>query len=125
MRARRDQPRGQSTVELAAVLPFILAIVLFIIQVGLVLRDQILVVHAARTAARAAAVGADGDAAARHAGGLDPTRLVVDVRRVDRQGQPLVEATVRYRAETTVPLVGALVGDLTLSESATMRVEGG
>ena len=31
--------------------------------------------------------------------------------------------TVRYRAPTTVPLIGALLGDRTLAAEATMRVE--
>ena len=44
--------RGQATVEFALVLPLIVFALLAILQVGLVARDQIAVVHAAREAAR-------------------------------------------------------------------------
>ena len=47
--------RGQATVELALVLPLILTMVLLALQIGLLARDQVLVVHAAREGARAAA----------------------------------------------------------------------
>src|SRR5687767_8032990 len=45
--------RGQATVELAVSLPFVVAALLLVLQVGLVVRAQVLVVHAAREAARA------------------------------------------------------------------------
>jgi hypothetical protein len=35
-----------------------------------------------------------------------------------------VTATVTYRIPTTVPLVGALIGDRTVRSEASMRVEG-
>jgi len=117
---------GQSTVELALALPFVALMLLAVVQVGLVVRDQILVVHAAREAARAAAVHAEADpveAAAVHGSGLSAVRLVVE--RGER-GPPgsIVAVTVRYRSATEVPLVGALVADVDLSARAAMRVEG-
>ena len=51
--------RGQATVEFAFVLPLIVLAALAVIQVGLVVRDQLGVVHAAREAARAASVDPD------------------------------------------------------------------
>ena len=45
----------QATVELALVLPVVATLLLAVVQVGLVVRDQIRVTHAAREAARAAA----------------------------------------------------------------------
>ena len=51
--------RGQATVELALVLPLVVFGLLAILQVGLVVRDQVAVVHAAREAARAASVDPD------------------------------------------------------------------
>ena len=44
--------RGQAAVETALVLPLIMAVALAFVQVGLLVRDHILVVHAAREAAR-------------------------------------------------------------------------
>ena len=50
---RRDE-RGQATTELALVLPLIAVLLLLLAQVGLVLRDQLVLTHVAREAARAA-----------------------------------------------------------------------
>ena len=98
-----------------------------VIQVGLVVRDQVLVVHAAREAARAAAV-ADGKTAptlaALQSSSLDITRLDVDIGSRGAPGST-VSVTVRYKSPTNVPLVGGFIGDIALAASATMRVEGG
>ena len=51
--------RGQATVELALVLPLVFALLVLVFQVALVARDEILVVHAARDAAREASVTRD------------------------------------------------------------------
>jgi len=117
--------RGQATVELALGLPVVLLAVLVILQVGLVVRDQIRTVHAAREAARASAV--DGRygvarAAALAGSGLDPSRLSVLTSGRDGVGSR-VRVQVIYRAETNVPLAGALVPDPVLRAEATMRVE--
>ena len=117
---------GQSTVELALGLPFVVVMLLGVVQVGLVARDQILVVHAAREAARVSAVEpGDGGprAAAVDASVLDPSRLQVDVGPRGEAGSR-VAVTVRYRCPTVVPLVGSLIDDVELRATATMRVEG-
>jgi len=116
---------GQATVELALVLPVVATLLLAVVQVGLVVRDQIRVTHAAREAARAAAVDPDPDAAAHAAAdgsGLDPDRLSLDLTGRDGPGSR-VRAEVTYRFPSAVPLVGRLVGPLTLRADATMRVE--
>lgn len=116
---------GQASVELALLLPVVVVIVLAVIQVGLVGRDVLLVSHAAREAARAAAVdpapGAAREAAA-DSSGLDPDRLHVTVSGRDGPGSR-VTVQIRYRAVTDVPLVGRLMGDHTITSEATMRVE--
>jgi Flp pilus assembly protein TadG len=113
-------------VELALVLPLVVALLLAILQVGLLVRDQVLVVHAAREAARAAAVEPDASGAARRAaagsGGLRSSRLQVAVAGKGAPGSR-VRVEVRYRAPTDVPLVGGALGDVTLVGRATMRVE--
>lgn len=123
MTARDDG--GQAAVELALVLPLVAVLALALLQVGLVVRDQILVVHAAREAARAAAVEPAPEAARRAAlaaGPLVPARLAV---RVDPPpgGQGQVRATLVYRSPTLAPLVGALLPDISLRAWASMRVE--
>ena len=118
---------GQASVELALLLPLVLLLLLAVLQVGLVARDVVLVTHAAREAARAAATDPSPDAArtaARAAGGLHPDRLAVHATGRGDAGSR-VRVTVAYRIPTDVPLAGALVGDLTVSRTVTMRVEGG
>ena len=116
---------GQATVELALALPLVAALLLLVLQVGLVARDQVLVVHAAREAARVAAVDADPAAAAgaaRATTPLDGSRLQVTV---GPRGEPgsIVRVEVSYRSPTDVPLVGRFAGDVGLHATAAMRVE--
>jgi Flp pilus assembly protein TadG len=110
-------------VELALALPAVLVALLLVVQVSLIGRDQLLVVHAAREGARAAALeptsATAAAAAARAAPGLDARRLTVST---EVEGE-LVRVQVRYRAPTDVPLVGPLVGDPTLEASVAMRIE--
>jgi Flp pilus assembly protein TadG len=116
---------GQASVELALVLPLVLVLLLGIVQLGLLVRDQILVVHAAREAAREAAVDPAPDAARRAAAAsstLDGSRLTVTTSGRGATGSR-VKVEVAYKAPTGVPLVGAALGDLTLRATATMRVE--
>jgi Flp pilus assembly protein TadG len=121
---RGGHHRGQATVELALGLPVVCLAVLLVLQLALVGRDAVLVHHAAREAARAAAV--DPQASAARAGALasttalDPHRLDVSLHR--RSGR--VTAGVRYQAVTGLPLVGALVPDPQLGADVTMREEG-
>ncbi len=126
----RHAPRGtgdegQAAVELALVLPLVAILLLGLVQVGLIVRDQILVVHAAREAAREAAVDGRPGVPARAAAAsstLDQGRLTVESS--DRGGPgSRVKITVTYRAPTDVPLVGGAIPDVTLQASATMRVE--
>ena len=117
---------GQAAVELALVLPLVMAMLLALVQVGLLARDQVLVIHAAREAAREVAVDSGTGAAERAARGsssaLLPERLTVQSGVRPGPGGR-VRVTVLYRSPTEVPLVGAAVGDMVLRGEATMRVE--
>lgn len=121
---RGDQ--GQSTVEFALVLPLVVLVVLFIVQAGLVVRDQLLVSHAAREAARAAAVS-DSDRpsaatmAARQAGNLDAERVSATTTMVDADAS--VRVLISYRSITGIPIIGSLVPDIDLESTVVMRVE--
>ena len=125
MTGRRGHERGQATVELALLLPLVVMLLLAVVQVALVARDAVLVVHAAREAVREAAVTAAAGAARRAAeagSGLSGPRLRVDVTRREPPGGQ-VEVVVNYRAPTGVPLIGPIIPDVRLSSRATMRVE--
>lgn len=63
----RNHELGQASVELVAVVPFVLLVALVCWQLALVGQTAWLCANAARAAARAEAVGADGAAAARSA----------------------------------------------------------
>ncbi|MDP1818817.1 MAG: TadE/TadG family type IV pilus assembly protein [Acidimicrobiales bacterium] len=122
----RGRDRGQSSVELALLLPVVVLLLLTVLQVGLVARDVVLVTHASREAARAAATDPAPRAAAEAASassGLDPDRLSVRTSGRGEAGSR-VRVEVIYRAPTEVPLIGALLGDRTITSTATMRVEG-
>lgn len=126
MRPGRARPpaQGQATVELALALPVVAIALLLMVQFALVGRAQILVVHAAREGARAAAVDARAGSAAlaaRRTPGLRADRVRVTTTRREPGGT--IRVTVRYRVPTDVPLVGRLVGDPALTATVSMRVE--
>lgn len=123
--ASRRADRGQATVELALVLPLVVLVLVAVVQVGLLARDQVLVTHAAREAARAAAVTDDPAAprrAAEQAGPLRPERLQVTT--TGRRGVgSRVRVEVRYRAPIRIPVIDRVIADVELQGTATMRVE--
>lgn len=92
-----------------------------VVQVAVIVRDQLAVQLAAREAARAAAVSADptsaGSAAAHRAVVLRP--LSVDIT----EGNGTVTATVRFTDHTDLPLVGVVLPDVVLTATVTMAVE--
>ena len=112
MRTRPDPP-GSAVVEFALVLPLILVMTLALVQVGLLVRDRLLVEAAARAGARAAAVEADADAiraaALAAAPALDPSLETVDVTRAGSQGDPVTVA-IGYDEPIRMPVLGWLFG---------------
>jgi Flp pilus assembly protein TadG len=123
--SRRLRPqRGQSTVELACLLPVLVLCLLLAVQVGLVVRDRVLLVHGARLAGRAAIV--------------DPSRRAATAA-LARQGSPVDRATVSLAGDTRpgglltvtlrmhptrVPVVGRVVSSMVLEEQLSVMVEG-
>jgi Flp pilus assembly protein TadG len=120
--ARSDE-RGQAAVELALGFPLVCLCLLLLVQLVVVVRAQVAVVHAAREAARAAAVSADpvgdGTAAGRAAlwSGAGAASITI------RASPATVRAIVQVRVATDVPLVGALVPDVEVSSEAVMQTE--
>jgi Flp pilus assembly protein TadG len=111
---------GQAVVELALSLPLVFLVLLGVVQVGLVVRDQLLVDHLAREAARAAAPAAAPVAAARSSVAGEPDdRAGVAVRLTDQQ----VRVSVTMVNRTDVPLVGLFLPDVTLRGTVTMQRE--
>jgi len=116
-----DHEVGQSTVEFALLLPLIVFAALAVLQVGLVVRDQVAVVHAAREAARAASVDPDPGRAVKAAHRTLPDADVAVGARPE-VGEPIT-VDVSYHSVTNLPLVGPLFPDPQLSARTVMRVE--
>ncbi len=117
----RPGQRGQATVEFALVLPFVFVLLLLIVQLGFVMRDYVRVAHAAREAARAASVDPSNDRArdvVEHLLG----DAIVTVDRSGGIGDP-VTAWVTFTSRTEVPIIGALLPDVTIDDSITIRAE--
>lgn len=114
--------RGQSTVELALVLPLVVFLILSLLQVGVLVRDQMMILGAAREGVRQAIVTPNYDEIAAAASAAAPgLALSVGVERGTKRGD---RAYVRVTAPPAqLPLVGAMVSGLTLEGSATMRME--
>lgn len=114
--------KGQSTVEFALVLPIVLMLILGLLQVGVLARDQIMVLGAAREGVREAIVTPDHGAITAAARGAAPgLDLDVQISRGTERGEP---AKVNVSAPPAkLPIVGEIVGGLTLKASATMRME--
>jgi Flp pilus assembly protein TadG len=120
--ASSDTPdRGQATVELALCLPLLFVFLLGIVQLVVIVRDQLAVQLAAREAARAAAVAAPSAAAAEagaaQAISLRPLHVAAS------SSASAVTVTVSHVTPTDVPLIGALLPDVTVTATATMALE--
>ena len=106
---------GSAVVEFALVLPLVLVLALSLVQVGLLVRDRLLIEAAARAGARVAAL--EADVAAVRAAAL------ADVTRQGTQGDP-VTVSVSYDEVVHVPLIGWLFGaSIRLDTGATDRQE--
>ena len=126
-RLDRTGQRGSAAVEFALVLPLLMVIALALLQVGLLVKDQLVVVEAARAGAREAAVTRDDgkvrDAAVTAAVSLRSQDIQVEIRRDGGLGTA-VAVTVLYRASAVVPFVEWLFpSTVELRAQATMRQE--
>jgi uncharacterized membrane protein len=117
--------RGQSTVEMALCLPILCLLIACALDVGQVALDQARLWHAAREAARVAAVDPDGLGIRRvvREAGVEGARITVAPGTEYRvQGEP-VTVVLRRRGSARVPLMRPLLASLTLQARATFRIE--
>ncbi|MEZ5250942.1 MAG: TadE/TadG family type IV pilus assembly protein [Ilumatobacteraceae bacterium] len=110
-------------VELALSLPVVFVLLLGIVQVAVVVRDELVVQHAAREGARAASVSTTPAVAASTAvaRALQHTAGVVSVR-TSATGVD-IRVTVSADTPTDVPLIGAFVGDVEHTATVVMALE--
>jgi Flp pilus assembly protein TadG len=110
--------RGQASVEFALALPLVVLVVLGVVQLVVVVRDQLAVEVAARDGARAASVAAAPAAAANAAAHRAITLRPLAV--TTASGASSVTVTVRATSDTDVPLIGAVMPDVAVSATVTM-----
>jgi len=125
---RNGDERGSAALEFALVLPLLLVLTLAMVQVGLIVRDSVVLTAAARAGAREAAVTADDtrvrSAVDDAAPGLDATGVHVTITRSSR-GDP-ADVSLAYDDPIRVPFVSWLFPPtVTLRASAEMRQEFG
>lgn len=117
---RPHPDRGQATVEFALVLPIVVVIALGLLQVGIAIRNEVVVELAAREGARAASVAANPGAAAARAAHR-AVDLPLSVSTSSRS--TTVSVTVTYVDPSTVPIIGGLIGPTTHRATVTMAFE--
>jgi Flp pilus assembly protein TadG len=122
-----DEQQGSAAVEFAMVLPIVLALVLALVQVGLLVRDRLLVESAVRSGARTAAVEPGDDvvraAVLRAAPALEADAVSVATARAGSLGDP-VTVTLTYVSPIRVPFVSWLFpSGVTMRSEATDRQE--
>jgi Flp pilus assembly protein TadG len=123
------EERASASVEFALVLPLVLIMGLALLQVGLLVKDQLVLEGTARAGARQGAVSRDDADVTRAveaaAVSLDVDRIEVRIERGGGVGTP-VAVDVVYHAPVAVPFVGWLFPDVVdLGASAIMRQETG
>ena len=108
-------------------MPILLLVLLALVQVGALARDQLVLTQASRAGAREAAVDGSVEAvqeAVRTAASvLDAERMSIDVAWSGTRGDPVTVSLV-YEVPMASPLAGWMLPEsVTLRSSATMRQE--
>ncbi len=117
----RGEQSGQATVEFALVVPLIAIMMLLIVQAGLVVREQVMLINGVRQAARAAAVdpAADTTSITRSSSGIGSV-----VTSAVNSGTDIT-VTASAQVPIVVPGLSSLVRSVSIGASSTMRVEHG
>ena len=121
MNSKRFVDSGQATVEFALTLPFLFLFSLCVVQVGSVANDQLVLNHAAQTAARAISL-ADVTLESAQQVALNSVQSETNLREVKIEvdlDQDSANVKLLYDRTVKVPVIGKLFGDLSLRASAT------
>ena len=122
MRAYRSLPEsGQATVEIALVMPLIIGLLIIILNVGLVVRDQLAVWHAAGAGARAASMSPDSPDVVQQAVEAEVQLRPLHLQIV-RDGD-LITVEAKYPRTFGLWLISSIAPPLTLSATVTMHVQ--
>jgi Flp pilus assembly protein TadG len=135
-RHRISSEQGQTAVEFALVAPFIVALLLLVMEFGVAFHNYVTLTDAARAGARKAIVARFGDgsfdeakqAVKDSAGALDQNILkqngMIDISDPDGMTSgSLVTVTVKYPYSIDVPLIGLKLSSGTITAVAKERLE--
>ena len=107
-------------------LPAVLLMLLLIAQFGLLVAQKVTLEHVSRETARAVAIHNSAEVAREAA--LAASNLAHDQLQVavlgDTSPGGVFTVQISYRATTDLPLIGELLGDVTLRSQTAMRAEG-
>ena len=137
---RRSERRGQTLVEFALILPVFLLLLMGIFDFGRAVYAYNTISNAARQAVRLAIVDQEPakiqDLAAQHASslGIDPSTVTITFVNPDlSSGAPcdnvpvlngcVVEVTVPYTYTAATPLIGNIIGPISMSATSRLPVE--
>ena len=112
---------GQATVEVALLIPLLAVFLMLIIQVGIVIRQQVLVTNASRAGAREASVNQDTSEAINRVKFSVPDAKV-KINRPSKAGEYLT-VNVTDTVESPLPIIGVLIPEITVKANTSMRVE--
>lgn len=120
--------KGQSLVEFALVIPVLILILLAIVDFGRVYHVYLTIDHAGREAARAASIGKDDgtvqSVAVNYSESINLTTGQVAISPSGtRSSGTEVKITITHPITFLTPVIGEIVGPLTLTDTTTMRVE--
>ncbi len=113
---------GQATVEFALTLPFLFLFSLCVVQVGSVANDQLVLNHAAQTAARAVSLADITPEMAQEVAVMTIEREITlqDLQIEATLDNDSARVEVNYHRDLAVPIIGKLLGSVALQASATM-----
>lgn len=119
---------GQTLVEMAILLPVLVALIFGMTDFGRVLNSYLVATEASREGARVAALSGNDAAVelavSNAAPNLDPTRLTVTTLPAARSRGDAVTVTVTYNIDIITPLVNTmLTNPLPVTAQTIMRVE--
>lgn len=122
------EKKGQTLVEMAIVLPILVALIFGMTDFARVLNGYLTTTEASREGARVAALSGNDDAVVlavnNAAPNLDPTRLTVTTLPATRIRGDAVTVTVTYNIDIITPLVNTmLTNPMPITSQTIMRVE--
>lgn len=113
---------GQATVEFALTLPFLVLFSLCVVQISSVANDQLVVNHAAQTAARAISLADITPETAQEVAIMTLEREITlqDVQIEATLDDESARVEVNYQRDLAMPVIGKLLGRVSLHATATM-----